>query len=119
MNKTEVYGFIFLIVSSLFPLVWIVWAFLPDEYFHSVGVTYFPSKWWAVAVPTYLSTLFMMSTVVIFGLNLMNTKSLEDPRIVCDSSTAVREWPDGDGFDIPSAHDLPIELVNRLMYGIK
>eukprot|EP00434_Breviolum_minutum_P021721 symbB.v1.2.019173.t2/scaffold1559.1/size111769/6 len=55
--STEVYSFASYLASHLAFLVWLIWVFLPDEVLHSWGITYYPDKWWAVAVPVYLIPL--------------------------------------------------------------
>lgn len=35
------------------PVAYLAWALIPDRYLDAMGVTYRPSKYWAVAVPTW------------------------------------------------------------------
>jgi phosphatidylinositol glycan class P protein len=116
--NAEVYGFIFWLVSFAWAFLWFLWAFCPDEFIREkLGVSYYPSKWWAVALPTYGVACIFFSTVVYFGMNLTKTKSLDSRFLVSDESTPMTPYVDGDDHDIPSAHDIPLQLVNELMYG--
>lgn len=35
-------------------VLFILWAFTPEDILHRHGITYYPSKYWAIAVPTWL-----------------------------------------------------------------
>lgn len=35
-------------------VLFILWAFVPDEVLHRHGITYYPSRYWAMAIPTWL-----------------------------------------------------------------
>lgn len=34
-------------------MLFLAWAYSPEEALHSVGITYYPSKWWALALPAW------------------------------------------------------------------
>lgn len=115
--NVEVYGFIFWLASFAWLGLWILWAFCPDEFIReSIGITYFPSKWWAVGLPTYVIVVVFMSSFAYFGLTLATTKPLDSKFLISDESTVVTAYATGDDHDIPSAYDLPLRLVNHLMY---
>jgi phosphatidylinositol glycan class P protein len=115
--NSEVYGFIFWAVSFAWMAFWFLWAFCPDEFIREkLGVSYYPSKWWAVALPTYGVAFLFFATISYMGLNLMNTKPLDSKFLLSDESTPTAPFFDGDDHDIPSAHDIPLRLVNKLMY---
>lgn len=44
-NPTEVYGFVLWISSAVAYIIFLAWAFTPEEVLHSVGITYYPSKY--------------------------------------------------------------------------
>ena len=116
MNNVEVYAFIFWIASSVSAIVWLLWAFLPDSFIKDyLGLTYIPSKWWAVALPTYFLVVVFVANFIYIGMTLMKTQRLDSKYLISDESTPV--YPDTVlGHDIPDAHDLPLHLVNKLMY---
>lgn len=37
------------------PVLFLLWAFTPDHVLEAHGVTYYPSKWWALAIPAWAS----------------------------------------------------------------
>src|SRR5690606_12972546 len=50
----EYYGFMLYVISSLLFGIYIFWSYLPAAALEAVGVSYYPSRWWSLAVPSYL-----------------------------------------------------------------
>lgn len=77
MKSIEIYGFIGWIASYILFIVYLGWVFLPDTalqvflnyYIQALGIHYFPSKYWALAIP---SLIFMTIFTVIIGYALFN-----------------------------------------------
>lgn len=63
----EVYGFVGWIVAYAALTGYILWAYLPESVLHSIGVTYYPDRYWAMAAPSMLLMLVMFYTT-IYGL---------------------------------------------------
>ena len=55
----EVYGFGLWIFTFVAFVLYCAWAFTPVEYLHRIGITYYPSQYWALAVPAYLCVTFL------------------------------------------------------------
>jgi hypothetical protein len=72
-DVTDVYGFVAWIASSVAAgnerartnnafcvthgvaaAVWFVWAYVPDKWLALLDITYYPSKYWAAALPLYV-----------------------------------------------------------------
>lgn len=115
--NVEVYGFIFWVVSFAWMVLWFLWAFCPDEFIREyLGVSYYPAKWWAVALPTYGVAAMFTASIIYFAMTLANTRSLDSRYLVSDESKSVAPYQASDNHDIPSAHDIPLRMVNKLMY---
>ena len=58
----DISGFVGFILTVLLYVVYLIWAFVPDSYLHRIGVTWLPSKFWTLAIPTwmYISYIFFM-----------------------------------------------------------
>jgi phosphatidylinositol N-acetylglucosaminyltransferase subunit P len=54
-----------------------MWAYLPNETLRSYGLTYMPSKHWAVAVPAMIVMSYLFSIVLYKALNMMWTPTLD------------------------------------------
>ncbi|EZG43415.1 PIG-P protein [Gregarina niphandrodes] len=85
INPTSVYGFVSWIVSFVLIVAYVVWEFVPDDLLYSWGITYYPWKYWGVA-------LFLMAPVVspaypflIMSVALKNNPKIESRQFVDDS----------------------------------
>lgn len=59
-------------------LCFLAWALLPSKTLHYIGVTYYPSRYYAVALPAYVLVVYVLSGVAYVGINLWNTYDPED-----------------------------------------
>ncbi|XP_033112753.1 phosphatidylinositol N-acetylglucosaminyltransferase subunit P-like, partial [Anneissia japonica] len=99
-----------------FLVLYIIWAYLPESWLHYVGLTYWPQKYWALAVPVYCSVcvpfLYFFYTAYNFSItlpldsiNTMQDDYSRSPSQVADPTVAI-----------PPISDIPISEVNRHLY---
>lgn len=69
----EYYGFVLYVLSWVALLIYLLWAFLPSPVLHAVGIYYYPSRWWALAVPGFM---VMFIVYIYVALALYNTEYL-------------------------------------------
>ncbi|OAD01619.1 hypothetical protein MUCCIDRAFT_24305, partial [Mucor lusitanicus CBS 277.49] len=75
-NKTpayEYYGFVMYLASFVAFGIYLIWAYVPDEILHSLGITYYPNRYWALAIPIWLMTFVWFIFISFMTINLMNT----------------------------------------------
>lgn len=48
-----VYGFVLYLASSFGFALFCAWAYVPHDVLHSAGLTYWPHRYWSVAVPLF------------------------------------------------------------------
>ncbi|KAG8391441.1 hypothetical protein BUALT_Bualt01G0188100 [Buddleja alternifolia] len=72
-KPSEVYGFVGSITTVVTTVLFLTWAYVPDCWLHSVGIYYYPSRYWALAVPTYLMVTIVLAIGFYIGLNFMAT----------------------------------------------
>ncbi|KAK4414331.1 Phosphatidylinositol N-acetylglucosaminyltransferase subunit P [Sesamum alatum] len=72
-KPSEVYGFVGSITTVVSTVVFIIWAYVPDSWLHSIGIYYYPSRYWALAVPTYFSVTVALAIGFYIGVNFMAT----------------------------------------------
>jgi phosphatidylinositol glycan class P protein len=118
MNKVEVYGFVGWIATYVWIFAWFIWAFVPHDYIRNqLGISFIPSRYWVLALPTYGMAVFVVAHAVYWGMALWNTPPLYSKCLIQDDSAMVTVRVEGEEqFDIPSAHDLPLSYVNDRLY---
>ena len=116
-----VYGFVAYQASYIFMVVYLIWAYVPDEILHSLGITYIPNKYWAVAIPTYIPFFIVCGITFYIGLNLTYVPQLNDPRTLGHDrfSYPAREIDmqlNASKEELPIVRDIPIYKVNTHMF---
>jgi phosphatidylinositol N-acetylglucosaminyltransferase subunit P len=72
----EYYGFVVYLFSSLTFLIYLLWAYLPSPILHALGIYYYPNRWWALAIPSFIT---MLIVYIYVALALYNTEVLTLP----------------------------------------
>ncbi|KAJ2783281.1 hypothetical protein H4R18_001800 [Coemansia javaensis] len=118
----EYYGFVVYLVSLAAFAVYLLWAYLPDQALEAVGITYYPDRYWAVALPAWW--LMAVAFICLFNvaMNMYNTPLLSSMDNIADPFSNLPP-ADADGFycydevgGIPPVGDIPVSLVNRCLY---
>eukprot|EP00850_Spirogloea_muscicola_P013860 SM000096S24889 [mRNA] locus=s96:322373:324062:- [translate_table: standard] len=120
-KPAEAYGFVCSIAIVVAYVLYILWAYLPEAYLHAAGVTYYPSRYWAIAIPAYVPVALLFVFMVYASLNHLSTHPPDSPYCIydeytrapakkLDSATRVRH-------SIPPISDMPLTDVNDLLYG--
>uniref|UniRef100_T1J8I2 Beta-galactosidase n=1 Tax=Strigamia maritima TaxID=126957 RepID=T1J8I2_STRMM len=81
----SVYGFVMYLSTLTVLILYLVWAFIPDEWLHSIGLTYWPQKYWAIAVPVFMcSATITLVYCMLPGYNMLITPSLNSINTIQD-----------------------------------
>lgn len=51
-----------------------MWAFIPDHILKKVGISWYPEKYWALALPSFFIITVIAVNVAYQGINLLYTK---------------------------------------------
>lgn len=95
--------------------VYLIWAFIPDDVLYSLGLTYWPQKYWAVAVPIHLLVTLALFTFCFYpSVNLTLIPHLNDVRILKDEYSLEQREQHQQG--IPAVSDLHISAICRNLY---
>ncbi|CAM9521919.1 unnamed protein product [Hapterophycus canaliculatus] len=121
----EVYGFAGWIASLVAYALYLVWAYVPESTLQALGITYYPSKYWAIAVPSAVFVTWSVAVLVYIAVNFMSTAPLDS----FDTITDMHAKPvvdrssiwEGDGSPdsasrVPNIGDIDMSTVNRLLY---
>lgn len=97
-------------------ILYLVWAVVPEDFLNEkLGLTYWPLKYWAVAMPIWALTAGAVFVFIIYpAINMLMTPDLNDIRTITDqySLDKIQQVPGG----IPPVSDIPITQVCRRLY---
>ncbi|OSD05237.1 PIG-P-domain-containing protein [Trametes coccinea BRFM310] len=139
----EFYGFVAWASTYLLFVLYLLWAFLPDEHILALGVSWYPNREWALLIPAYGMVLVLLTYFTYFALALARTPAFNDISTITDSkahlpgphphgataTTATIPTTTSSGAAyapylaharpdaIPEMYDIPLGLVNRVVYG--
>ncbi|EEF41839.1 phosphatidylinositol N-acetylglucosaminyltransferase subunit P isoform X2 [Ricinus communis] len=72
-KTSEVYGFVGSITTIVATVIFLVWAYLPEAWLHSIGIFYYPDRYWALAIPIYAMVTVVLALLFYVGLNFLST----------------------------------------------
>lgn len=59
ISVIELYGFFSWNLSAIVFIIYMIWAFVPNDVLNSFGIYYIPDKYYAIAIPLWFAvTLF-------------------------------------------------------------
>ena len=58
-------------------MCFLLWAYLPDDVLKEYGITYYPSRYWALALPAMLCMTILMVVIMYIAINLLSTAPLD------------------------------------------
>lgn len=66
----EYYGFVLYLASTLAFIIYILWSYLPSPFLHALGITYYPNRWWSLAIPAWIVILLIFIYVALLSYNV-------------------------------------------------
>lgn len=83
-SSKSILSFVAWTASIFVYLCFVAWAVLPGKTLHYFGITYYPSRYYAVALPAYVLVVYSLSGLAYMGLNMFNTLDPEDKATMTD-----------------------------------
>lgn len=108
------YGFVSCLLCYVSFGIYLVWAYIPRSYQEWLGLTYWPNKFLAVAIPPFLCVLFLMSFVIYEGFIFINTAPVDSPDIL--SNSQKEDFDNLPAETITPIEELSIIDVNKALY---
>ncbi|KAJ4773778.1 Phosphatidylinositol N-acetylglucosaminyltransferase subunit P [Rhynchospora pubera] len=118
-KPSEVYGFVGSITTVIATVIHLVWAYAPEPLLHSLGITYYPSKYWALAVPSVLIVLVFCMLVLYLGLNFLAMPPTSAHSTIYEEYSCERTTfylTEGKEKPIDLIADVRIDQINYLMF---
>ena len=82
MKSIEIYGFVGWIGTFILYSLYLIWAFVPDSILHKMGIYYYPSKYWALAIPSIICLTFIFIFILYQSLNMVMTHDIDNLNIL-------------------------------------
>ena len=86
-SSASMYSFVGWIASMAVYICYVAWAVLPEETLHFLGITYYPSRYYATAIPAYFLVVNLLIGIGYIGRNMMSTADPEDTATMTIPST--------------------------------
>jgi phosphatidylinositol glycan class P protein len=114
------YAFVFWIMTTVSYVVFLIWIFTPEVLLHQYGITYYPSRYYALALPSYMLVTIVLGVMFYIGLNMASTFDPDDIRTVEDSYTmqAPNEFIrmiNKNDFMVPEIGDMDPSIVSEIL----
>ncbi|KAI8852547.1 PIG-P, partial [Chytridium lagenaria] len=115
-KKRQYYGFVLYLSTFISFVVYLVWAICPDDVLESFGITYYPKRYWALAIPIWVIGCIPFTLITFSAYNLLQTPPLSSLVTITDKNAHVMQknpfLASTSGF--PPLEDVPISLVNQV-----
>lgn len=137
-TQKSVYAFVGWITTIVFYIIFLIWAYTPDNILHSFGITYYPSRlilfpsfisflisfiylfyrYFAISIPAYIIIVYLLSVVLYIGINMMITPDPEEICTIRDQYTryvpnSFIRYNSRDG--IPDIGDIDPRYVSKIL----
>uniref|UniRef100_A0A453JBU1 PIG-P domain-containing protein n=1 Tax=Aegilops tauschii subsp. strangulata TaxID=200361 RepID=A0A453JBU1_AEGTS len=119
-KPSEVYGFVGSITVVIATAVYLAWAYTPEPALRSLGITYYPTKYWALAVPSLAMVALALSLLAYLGSNFVATPAPTSFSTIfaVDAATAQEDEEEEEAErPIEPISDISIHHINNLMFG--
>lgn len=119
--ETEYFGFALYVGSSVVALAYMNWALMPRSWLQALDIYYYPSRWWALAIPSFLVMTLVYIYVALASYNKeVMTYAPDRLETITDIHAKMIDEDLVDRYLFTpndGVRDLPISRVNQILYG--
>ncbi|KAM0752892.1 PIG-P-domain-containing protein [Meredithblackwellia eburnea MCA 4105] len=134
--SVESQGFVLYLTSLFAWITFLVWGLCPDEWLEWMGIEWYPAREWALLVPAWSIMLAAFVYFSYIALNIFITPPLDSLHTLTDTQAYILPYPPKTSElqsetshpllshsvhlppdAVPTLHDLPVGLVNRVVFG--
>jgi len=117
-TSVEVCGFVGWTSTAVAYVLFLLWAYIPEETLQKVGVTYYPSKYWAIALPAWACVAVVTAYLAYKSCNCLVVCSRHTLNAHTDDKARRPEdmLKQHHATSIPPLMDLPIDKVSEALH---
>ncbi|KAF9449292.1 PIG-P-domain-containing protein [Macrolepiota fuliginosa MF-IS2] len=120
----EFYGFVAWASTSVLFFAYVSWALLPDKWIVALGVEWYPNREWSLLIPAWSIIVILLTYITYWSLALLGTPRFSDLSAITDTFVQLPPLNHSqeiyiastDPTSIPQLYDMPIGMVNRVLY---
>lgn len=122
-EEDDAYGFVTWLSGIVGLVTYIIWVFVPKRVLEEVlGITYYPSKYWALAVPLYICVSLVAVALLYMFYNMSLVPAREEVISMEDEYGLLRRKETKNAIfdlasDTPIITDMSPEESSHLLYG--
>ena len=122
-DAVAIYGFVGWIFTFIAYVLYLIWALLPEHVIEgSLGVMWYPNRYWSIAGPAWILVLILYVFSSAFFFNMMVTKPLSSVSYLRDKHSVEEEAEldsfklSDDAYAVPQLTDINISDVNKVLF---
>ncbi|GIL65678.1 hypothetical protein Vafri_19348 [Volvox africanus] len=122
-GEVEVRGFALMLAVKVLYAMYLGWLIVPERLLHRIGITYYPSKYWALAGSAWLTLAVVWGFWLYEGLNMAtipqisHRRQLEDDKCKSPESVGVQGFSHSTAKSVPPLCHIPASHVTQTLFG--
>eukprot|EP01026_Neomeris_dumetosa_P018097 TRINITY_DN17091_c0_g3_i1.p3 TRINITY_DN17091_c0_g3~~TRINITY_DN17091_c0_g3_i1.p3 ORF type:complete len:162 (-),score=21.55 TRINITY_DN17091_c0_g3_i1:162-647(-) len=122
-SSVEVYGFAGWLGSYVAFIVFLLWALIPNYVLEYLGITYYPSKDWAVILPCWIMMFIVYAFWMYEAYNMTKIDEIENIQNIKDNDgkhgreVGLASCAHNASKGVPALVDIPVQVASAILFG--